>query len=309
VLQSVTATDSGNYYVVVSNPSGSISSQIPTIAVDSPGTPPVIIGQPISATTTVGGFVGFGVDVAGTTPWTFQWQKNGIDIPGATAPFYIISPVTLADAGLYDVVVSNINGSVTSNPAQLTVTKAQVNSISLGNLDQAYDGAPKPVTVTTDPTGLAVSVTYNGSPTAPIAVGSYAVVATVIDPAYQGNVTGTLVIRDETAPVISSVRATPGVLAKPNHKMVPVTITVNATDDVDPHPTATIVAVWANEPINGKGDGNTNYDWEITGDLTLNLRDERSGNNSGRVYTMLIMCRDSSWNLSFATVTVTVPKG
>jgi hypothetical protein len=60
---------------------------------------------------------------------------------------------------------------------------------------QAYDGNPKTATVTTDPGGLNMIVTYSGSPTPPSAVGSYAVVATENDPNYQGSASGTLVFQ------------------------------------------------------------------------------------------------------------------
>ncbi|HEY4354456.1 MAG TPA: MBG domain-containing protein [Acidobacteriaceae bacterium] len=67
-------------------------------------------------------------------------------------------------------------------------------SVMLGNLSQTYTGSPLPITVTTVPAGLAVSVTYNGSATVPTAAGSYAVVATITDPSYSGSASGTLVI-------------------------------------------------------------------------------------------------------------------
>ncbi len=50
------------------------------------------------------------------------------------------------------------------------------------------------MTVTTDPAGLIAAVTYNGSTTAPSAVGSYPVTATVSDANYQGSASGTLII-------------------------------------------------------------------------------------------------------------------
>lgn len=67
-------------------------------------------------------------------------------------------------------------------------------TVTLSNLAQTYDGAPKPVTVSTAPGGLTVNVSYNGSATPPVNAGSYAVVATIADPIYLGSATGTLVI-------------------------------------------------------------------------------------------------------------------
>ena len=62
-----------------------------------------------------------------------------------------------------------------------------------------YDGAPHAAVATTSPAGLAVDFTYNGSPVAPTAPGSYAVVATINDANYFGSATGTLVISTAVA--------------------------------------------------------------------------------------------------------------
>ncbi|HWA86119.1 MAG TPA: rhamnogalacturonan lyase B N-terminal domain-containing protein [Opitutus sp.] len=76
----------------------------------------------------------------------------------------------------------------------LTVTVKAIATVTLGDLTQAYDGTPRAVSATTDPAGLSVAITYDGSPTAPTLPGSYAVVATINDPAYAGSASGTLVI-------------------------------------------------------------------------------------------------------------------
>ncbi|MEI6655190.1 MAG: YDG domain-containing protein, partial [Verrucomicrobiota bacterium] len=73
--------------------------------------------------------------------------------------------------------------------------------VVLGNLAPTYDGSPKPVAVTTTPSGLAVTVSYDGSATVPSATGSYAVVATVTDPNYTGTAAGTLVIQKAAATI------------------------------------------------------------------------------------------------------------
>lgn len=55
------------------------------------------------------------------------------------------------------------------------------------------------------------------------------------------------------------------------------------------------------------GGGDTPPDWVITGPLTVDLRAERSGKGSGRVYTITVECSDASGNTATKTVTVTVP--
>ena len=67
-------------------------------------------------------------------------------------------------------------------------------TVELGNLSQIYDGTAKSVSVTTDPANLAVSVTYNGSASAPANAGSYTVAGTITDLNYYGGATTTLVI-------------------------------------------------------------------------------------------------------------------
>ena len=115
----------------------------------------------------------------------------------------------------------------------------------------------------------------------------------------------TVLVRDTTPPHIVSITASPNSLWPPNHKMVAVTVTVIATDLVDPHPTSHIVSISSNQSTNGNGDGNTSVDWEITGPLTANVRSERAG-GSDRVYTLTIQTTDASGNSAFGTVTVTV---
>ena len=66
--------------------------------------------------------------------------------------------------------------------------------MTFDNLAFVYNGSPQSATAETNPPGLSVSFTYNGSSTAPTDVGSYTVVATINDPNYQGSATGTLVI-------------------------------------------------------------------------------------------------------------------
>jgi hypothetical protein len=112
---------------------------------------------------------------------------------------------------------------------------------------------------------------------------------------------------DTTAPHIDAVRATPDILAPPNHKLVPVTISVQAFDTIDPMPHCAVFDVTANEPIIGPFSGNPNFDWRITGELEL--RAERTGEGDGRIYSVHVSCSDFHGNESASSVTVTVPKG
>ena len=114
--------------------------------------------------------------------------------------------------------------------------------------------------------------------------------------------------QDVAPPEIISISASPDELWPPNHKMVEVTVEVDAEDNSDPAPVCWILGVDSNEFINGPGDGNTEPDWDYTDDpLVVLLRAERAGGGTGRVYTILVDCRDTSGNIATGTVDVIVP--
>src|SRR5204862_363277 len=96
--------------------------------------------------------------------------------------------------------VQNAVYYATDATGTLTINKGPA-TITLSNLTQGYDGSPNPVTATTSPAGLSgVSVTYNGSTTAPTNIGSYPVVASLSNANYTAsNATGTLTITKGTA--------------------------------------------------------------------------------------------------------------
>lgn len=123
-----------------------------------------------------------------------------------------------------------------------------------------------------------------------------------------GSATSTITVVDTVAPSIGSATASPNVLWPPNHRMVPVSVAAAVTDACDAGATCQMLSVTSNEPVNGLGDGDTAPDWVVTGPLTVDLRAERSGKGSGRVYTITIQCTDASGNRATRDVTVTVPK-
>ena len=88
---------------------------------------PTITTQPASQSVTAGQTATFGVVTAGSAPLSYQWQKNGGNISGATSSSYTIPATATSDSGsTFDVVVSNSVGSVTSAVATLTVSAAPV---------------------------------------------------------------------------------------------------------------------------------------------------------------------------------------
>jgi subtilisin-like proprotein convertase family protein len=87
-----------------------------------PVQPPSITTPPQSQTVNEGADATFTVTAGGTAPLIYQWRFNGVDVGGATATSYTRFSAQPADAGSYDVVVTNVAGAITSAPATLTVT-------------------------------------------------------------------------------------------------------------------------------------------------------------------------------------------
>jgi hypothetical protein len=151
-------------------------------------------------------------------------------------------------------------------------------------------------------------ITLDQSPLGPYSLGLTTVTLTVTDDKVASDsCTAVITVVDQEPPEITDVTASPDTLWPPNHKMVPVTVAVITSDNCDADIACQIIAVASNEPINGTGDGDTEPDWVVTGDLTVDLRAERSGAGDGRVYTITVECTDDSWNSNSSEVTVNVP--
>ena len=116
-----TTSDSGaQFTVVVSNSAGTATSSAALLTVNA--APPSITTQPTSQTVTAGQTATFSVVASGTAPLSYQWQKNGTAVSGATSSSYTTPAETTSDSGAqFTVLVSNSAGSATSSAAMLTV--------------------------------------------------------------------------------------------------------------------------------------------------------------------------------------------
>ena len=123
-----TAADNGDLFnVVVSDPLGNTASTAATLTVTGGSGAPSIIAQPVNQTVTAGQSATFSVTATGTAPLSYQWNKNGTAISGATSAAYTTPPTTTADSGAqFTVVVSNTSGSITSAAATLTVNPGSI---------------------------------------------------------------------------------------------------------------------------------------------------------------------------------------
>lgn len=86
---------------------------------DPTDVPPVIVGQPASATVAAGGAAVLAVRAAGAT--AYQWRRNGTDLPGQTAATLLVTNATPDHAGTYSALVRGLGGDVNSNGARLDV--------------------------------------------------------------------------------------------------------------------------------------------------------------------------------------------
>jgi hypothetical protein len=95
-------------------------------------TAPSITTQPASQSVTAGQTATFSVTATGTAPVSYQWQKNGLAVAGATAPSYTTMATLMADNGSqFQVLVSNATGNAASSTATLTVVTATLTSVAV----------------------------------------------------------------------------------------------------------------------------------------------------------------------------------
>ncbi|HWY73995.1 MAG TPA: HYR domain-containing protein [Verrucomicrobiae bacterium] len=121
------------YDVLVSNSVGVVTSQVATLTVEVPA---YIITQPQSQTVLPGSNATFSVIVTGTPPFSYQWYSNGISLgSAATGTNYTVTNAKFGSPSSFEVVVTNVTGSVTSQVAVLSVRdySQPVISGSVGN--------------------------------------------------------------------------------------------------------------------------------------------------------------------------------
>jgi len=87
--------------------------------------PPQVTRQPAAQTVWVGDNVTFDLAVNGSKPMSWQWQKNGADLSGATNAALTITNVPSGAGGNYSVRISSAAGVVSSASALLTVLSAR----------------------------------------------------------------------------------------------------------------------------------------------------------------------------------------
>ncbi len=120
----------------------------------------MITAQPGDLSTCSGGSAAFSVSSVGAGPVTYLWRKDSTDIdpiasPSAATPNLVIASVSTPNIGVYDCVLTNACGSLTSDPATLTVCSTDfdcdgfvtgddfdsyVAAFELGDISSDFDG-------------------------------------------------------------------------------------------------------------------------------------------------------------------------
>jgi hypothetical protein len=132
--------DVGNYFVVVSDSTSSVTSSVVSLTVLFP---PTIVQSPVGFADNFGSSNALSVVVSGTPNFSYQWMLNGTNIIGATGSNYIITNLTLDMAGSYSVEVTNLYGNATSSSAQVEVFPTLVSpfagAVDIWGQDAVFD--------------------------------------------------------------------------------------------------------------------------------------------------------------------------
>jgi hypothetical protein len=296
-IASAQSGDAGGYSVSVSNVAGSVNSSAATLTVNPALQAPTITTQPQSLTVIPGSGATFSVAANGTATLTYQWQKGGVNIAGATSATYTIASAAAGDAGNYTVVVTNGVGSATSSMAVLTVSAVVV----------APTIATQPVSATvTAGTPATFSVVANG--TAPLtyqwkkgttAVSGATAATYLIGSAQAGDAASYTVVVTNSAGSITSTSATLTVDASP---VVPAITT-------QPQASTVTAGSSANFTVVASGTAPLSYQWSKGGvaiagatAATYSIASAQAG-DAGSYF---VMVSNSAGSVTSVTVALTV---
>ncbi len=143
-LVSARPADAGEYVVVTTNASGSVTSRVAAVTVTIPLDPPVIVQQPRSQTNAPGTDATLAVEVLGSSPMTFQWyvglsgDRTG---PIAEATNATLTTPVLTATTSYWVAIANAAGSTNSETATVTIESVDPVGLSWAALSAISYGA------------------------------------------------------------------------------------------------------------------------------------------------------------------------
>lgn len=233
--------DTGNYDVVITGLCGTATSNVAVLTVN-PAT--VITTQPSNQTACPGGPATFSALATGAN-LTYQWRKNGMNIPGATASTYVLAGVTANDASSYDVIVSGACGTATSTAATLTLNSDTVIVNQPAN-QTVCPGQPASFSVSATGSNLIYQWRKNGSNISGATGNTYAIPAVTVTDAAQYDA----VVTGACGPAVT----------------VAATLTVNPATTIAMQPVSlsVIIGQSANFSVNASGT-DLSYQWRKNG--------------------------------------------
>lgn len=165
-LMSNNANLNGNGAIVMKNKrlyALDVNNGIIALSYDVPiATPPSISTPPASVTAFTNAGAYFSVVASGTLALNYQWRSNGVAIPGATATTYVLNNPTLsANGALYDVVVQNTAGSITSTPPAVLTVKIPTLSPVVTNMWSMAPGSNPNITTLDESTSSVRGLAYD----------------------------------------------------------------------------------------------------------------------------------------------------
>ncbi len=255
---------------------------------------------------------GTGSSDADETPLTYTWTGPFLESPAHGA-----APTVTLDGGCpgeYVITLVVSDTIVDSEPNEVLIT--------------VVDTTPPAVTCPADVTlecSADTSVEANGSATASDMCSSVTITHTdqwqpgcgntgtmmrtwtAVD-GYGNSTTcvQTITVVDTTPPEFE-FSVTPTTLWPPTHKMVEITPSWTVSDECDASADVSLVGIVMSEDDNTVGAGNTTGDIEIGENGEIYVRSERSGANSGRLYTITYQAVDDCGNVTLRSATVGIP--
>jgi hypothetical protein len=263
-------------------------------------------------------------------PLTYVWTDESNNIVGSTA---VIQLTLLPGNHTFTLAVTDPGHLSSSATTHVTVT-AQVNHPPVANVGASQtlgctgqNGTPVTLngSASSDPDGDALTFLWKDASgnvvgTSAIAQlklssGTYSFTLTVTDPGgLNSSATTQITVQDTTSPLLS-VSLSPNSLWPPNHKLIPITATISASDACSANPSVRLISIVSNEPDQGLGDGDQPNDVQsISGGpisfgtdvRSFQLRAERSGGGVGRIYTVTYAAIDAAGNSTSASAVVVV---
>jgi hypothetical protein len=223
---------------------------------------------------------------------------------------------TMVGGGQYPITVTVTDASGNSSTGVVTLTVVDTTAPSIvsvpgpitisadGNCQAAVPDVTASVVATDNCTASnQLQITQSPAAGTLLAGGQYLITVTVTDASgNSSNASVPLTIVATSAPVIQSVTANPNVLTPPNHQLVPVTVSVVASNGCGSGALVSkISGISCSEPASPG-------DIQITGNLTALLAASKDSTGNTRTYTITVQATDASGNSSTSTVLVAVPK-